>query len=412
MPTTRRDFVIGASAGIATLAAGGITSALAQPLAQEARNNMNKRRVLFLGGTGMLGPHVIEELQNAGHEITLFNRGTRADMFPDLEQITGNRVVDIEPGLEPLQQQVDAGRKWDIVIDTANVHTWVENTAKILKDAAERYAFVSSMSVYADSATRNADESTEVETMPDEVADAITTLPYDMRYFGAVKARCEAAAERHFPGRALVYRPGLLVGPRDFSHRFTYWPYRVRNGGEVLAPGAPDHAVQFIDVRDLAAFMTRLAANDTAGTFNVNGPIEGSRTIGQTLNACKDVTNSDATFTWADSDWLAANGVAMWGHMPVWIPPTDELAGFHTRNIDKAKRAGLTARPLSDTIKDTLDWFDNNYLPGFREAMAERGTPDQEFSFGGGRRPGLDKEREAALLKSWHEHLRAGRDDQ
>ncbi len=400
MPTTRRTFLhVAGAAGL--LGVGGTWTAspalgsLARGLASEPK------RVLFLGGTGMLGPHVVERLRERGHTVTLFNRGNREELFPDLELIRGNRIVSVEPGLDPLRAEIEAGRRWDVVIDTANVHSWVEDSAKLLAEAAEHYVFTSSMSVYADNATVGMDESAPTATMPDDVAAGITTPRYDMRWFGGVKVRCEEAAERWFPARALLLRPGLIVGPRDFSHRFTYWPWRVNRGGEVLAPGAPDHPVQFIDVRDLAAFMVDLIERGTSGPFNVNGPVEGVRTMGETLEACRVATGSDARFTWADTAWLGQQGIGAWVQMPLWIPPVDGMRGFHTRNIDRAIAAGLTVRPIVTTIRDTLSWFEGEFLPRYAETMRERGTPEATFRFGDGR-PGITPAREAELLAAWH----------
>ncbi|MFI4883532.1 MAG: NAD-dependent epimerase/dehydratase family protein [Phycisphaerales bacterium JB064] len=397
MHQTRREFLLTASATSAAALLGlGPWSQHAFAKGRAAKG----LKILFLGGTGMLGPHVVRILVDRGHEVTLFNRGNRDEMFPDLEFIEGNRIPSIEPGLKPLQDQIDTGRTWDAVIDTASVHTWVEDSAKLLKDNAGHYTYISSLSVYADHSRVGLNEDDEVATMPDDVADGITALPYDMQYYGAVKARSEAAARKYFPGKALVHRPGLLVGPRDFTHRFTYWPCRVRDGGEVLAPGAPDHGLQFIDVRDLAAFMVLGIEQGTTGTFNVNGPVGGGMTIGKLLDTCKKVAGSDATFTWADAEWLAEQQVHPWAQMPVWIPPVGESAGFHTRSLDRAAKAGLTTRPLETTIADTLTWFDEEYLPRWKETMAGRGEPDATFSFGGNV-PGLSREREAELLEQW-----------
>jgi 2'-hydroxyisoflavone reductase len=401
MTHTRREFITTTTAALGASPLFGATG-LARTLLQDVGAAPRSLKVLFLGGTGMLGPHTVRRLLDRGHEVTLFNRGNRDEMFPDLELITGNRIITVDPGLEPLRKEVDNGRTWDVVIDTASVHTWVEHSAELLRDAANHDVFTSSMSVYADNSEPGLDEDDEVATMPDDLAATITTPSYNMQYFGAVKARCEAAARKRFADDALVLRPGLIVGPRDFSHRFTYWPWRIRKGGEVLAPGAPDHPVQFIDVRDVANFMVRLIERRTGGIFNVNGPIDGRATMGSMLDACKKATASGARFTWVDGEWLGARNVQMWAHMPVWIPPTEGMRGFHTRDLSKARKAGLTTRPTVETARDTLDWFDNEYLPGFAEAMEERGLPDETFDFGEGQRPGITPQREKRLLEEWH----------
>lgn len=178
------------------------------------------------------------------------------------------------------------------------------------------------------------------------------------------------------PGRVTVVRPGLIVGPRDPSDRFTYWPVRVKRGGEVLAPGTPDDPVQFIDVRDLAAFIITLIENRTMGIFNATGP-DKTLTIGTLLDTCKSTTRSDARFTWCDADFLAEHKVSPWGDMPVWVPPTGESAGFARSNVAKAVKAGLRFTPLSDTVRDTLAWFET--LPADRQATLKAGiAPDRE----------------------------------
>ena len=170
----------------------------------------------------------------------------------------------------------------------------------------------------------------------------------------------------------------------------------------MLAPGAPDHALQFIDVRDLAAFMVHAIEQQHTGIYNVNGPIGSGMTTGKMLDTCKKVTGSDAAFTWVDGEFLGANGVAPWAQMPVWIPPAEGSAGFHTRSLEKATKAGLKTRPLDETVRDTLAWFDDEYLDRWKEAMVERGMEDPEFTFGG-QVPGITREREAELLAAWKE---------
>jgi len=381
--TTRREFLTTAAA----------LTALGPAALARAGQEQKKLKILFLGGTWFIGPHIVKDLRARGHEVTLFNRGNE-DMFPDLELIKGNRIVTEEPGLTPLAAEIEKGRRWDAVIDTANVHPWVEHSASLLADAADQYLFTSSMSVYADNSVIDQDESGEVATMPEEEAAKIVDLSYNMQYFGAVKALCERAAEKHFPGHATVVRPGLIVGPRDFSSRFTYWPWRVRQGGEVLAPGKPEHPVMFVDARDLAAFIVVLLETTTPGIFNVNGPAARDMTIGKLLDACKDATGSDAMFTWVDGDWLAERGVNAWAQMPVWIPPSEGMEGFHRMSIAKALAAGLTTRPVRETIVDTLAWLDDEYIP----KLTEKGKSYEP----GVRAPGISRERETELLAEWH----------
>ncbi|MFW5653772.1 MAG: NAD-dependent epimerase/dehydratase family protein [Planctomycetota bacterium] len=376
-------------------------------------------KVLFLGGTGMLGPHIIEHLlsvigsdaaainsadaigEDPGVQITVFNRSQRPNSpAAQVHTVRGDRS-DLQAGLDPLKQMMDHGHRWDVVIDTASVNTWVEQSTALLESVTERYIYISSLSVYAENATAGQDESAAVATMPDDVAATITDTSYDMQYYGAVKARCEAAVQQHFGYRSLIFRPGLLVGPRDTTHRFTWWPWRIRRGGRVLAPGSPDDPVQFIDVRDFAAFIVNSIIKPRAGILNVNGPVNDNSSVGMTIGSllekCRSVTGSNAKLIWADADWLQQHDVHMWSHMPVWIPPGPETGGFHTRSIDKAVRAGLKTRPVEQTIRDTLDWFDHEFLPKHQATADDDGGTDEWFF--GPPRPGLSREQDDALLR-------------
>ncbi len=388
MMQTRREFMVQTAAAGAAFSAPGL---LQRAFADEAER---KLKILFLGGTGFIGPHFVEQAMERGHEVTLLNRGNRDELFADLELLVANRIPGEGPGLSALEAEIKKGRTWDAVIDTANVHRWVDDSAGMLKDAADRYLFVSSLSAYAD-ASEGRVEGDPVGEMPNEVADGIDRLPYDMTYFGPVKARCEAAAEKHFGERAFVVRPGLIVGPRDFSHRFTYWPMRVRDGGEVLAPGAADHPVMYIDARDVTAFMLRGVERGLGGLFNVNGPVGGETTIGELLATCKKTTGSDAEFTWVEAGFLAERGVNPWQQMPVWIPPVGGYAGFHKTSIAKATAAGLTTRSTAETVRDTLAWFDE-WAPGMKD---ERGWEYQP----GVNAPGVSREKEDEVLETWRE---------
>jgi 2'-hydroxyisoflavone reductase len=322
--------------------------------------------LLILGGTVFLGRHLVEAALRRGHAVTLFNRGRRnPDLFPDVEKLRGDRDGD----LEALR-----GRGWDAVIDPSGyVPRIVRASAELLAAAVGHYTFISSLSVYADPLDPETDEGGRLSVLPAglEGTEEITGESY-----GALKVQCEQAAEAALPGRALVIRPGLIVGPHDPSDRFTYWPARVARGGEVLAPGDPARLVQFIDARDLAEWMLRLVEAETTGTFNATGP--ASRlTMGALLATCRAVAGSDATFTWAPEAVLLEHKVAPYTEMPLWVPESE--AGFDQFSIARALQAGLTFRPLETTIRDTLAWD------------ATR-PPDTE------RRNGLKPEREAVLL--------------
>jgi 2'-hydroxyisoflavone reductase len=326
-------------------------------------------RVLIIGGTIFLGRHLVEAAQARGHEVTLFNRGMHnPDLFPDVEKLRGDR----DRGLAPLD-----GRWWDAVIDTCgNFPRVVRQSAELLADTVDTYCYVSSMSAYADLSLPGIDEDAPLATMADETVEEITG-----ESFGPLKVLCERTVETAIPDRALVIRPGLIVGPHDPSNRFTYWMHRVAAGGDVLAPGTPDQPVQFIvDVRDLADWMVRMCENRSTGTFNAKGPTY-SLTMGGVLEACKAESGSDARFIWADEDFLHTEGVGPWMELPLWLPAS--MTAINSAKGDKAWAAGLTFRPIAETVRDTLAW--DRTLP-----------PDAE------RRAGMKPEREAELLTQWH----------
>lgn len=324
-------------------------------------------RILLIGGTIFLGRHLVEAALARGHDITLFNRGKHGpELFPEVEKIRGDR----DGGLAVLE-----GRRWDAVIDTCGyVPRVVSASARFFADKADHYTFISSCSVY-DLATANPDETTPVLTMPDETVEQITGETY-----GPLKALCEQAAEAAMPGRVLNVRPGLIVGPHDPSDRFTYWPWRLARGGEVLAPGRPERSVQFIDGRDLAQWNIRMVEAGATGIYNATG-MGRPLPMAEVLETCQAAAGTNATFTWIPDEWLLEQKVGPWMEVPLWIPEGGS-EGMYSTNISKAVAAGLTFRPLAETVRDTLEW--------------ERTRPADLQ-----RRAGLKPEREAELLAAW-----------
>ena len=301
-------------------------------------------KILIIGGTRFLGRHLVQSARARGHEVMLFNRGlTNPDLFPDVETILGDREKDFSEFL---------CHEWDAVIDTCGyVPRVVRLSASALEGCVDRYVFISSISVYPGFSKVGIDESDPVAKMEDETVEEITGETY-----GPLKALCEQTVQEVFgDDRSLIIRPGLIVGPYDPTDRFTYWPVRVARGGDVLAPESPEAPVQIIDVRDLSDFIIKLIEENASGTFNVTGP-DYALTIGEMLETSKRVSDSDAKFHWASAEFLSRHEVAPWSDMPVWIPNTEEDAGFSRVDVSKAIRAGLTFRPLEDTVRDTLEW--------------------------------------------------------
>jgi nucleoside-diphosphate-sugar epimerase len=325
-------------------------------------------KLLILGGTVFLGRHLVEAALRRQHQVTLFNRGQHnPDLFPQIEKLTGDR----DGGLEVLRD-----RQWDAVIDTCGyVPRLVNASARRLADAVERYIFISTLSVYADPPFTGMDETAPLGRLEDETVEQITGETY-----GPLKALCEKAVEDVLPGRTLIIRPGLIVGPYDPSDRFTYWPTRLAHGGEVLAPDSPDRLTQFIDVRDLTNWILSMTENRQTGVFNATGP-EYPLTFGKFLATCRETTHSQATFTWVSDQFLLDQHVAPYTELPLWLP--GEYAAADAVSIARALSQGLEFRPLAETVAATWAW-DQTRPPA---------TP---------RRNGLSPEREQALLQAWH----------
>ena len=300
-------------------------------------------KILIIGGTRFLGRHLVESALARGHEVTLFNRGkSNPTLFPQVETILGDREYDLDKL---------SGRAWDAVIDVAGyVPRVVRLSASKLVGSVSRYVFISSISVYASFSKIGIDESDPVGKIEDELFEEITGESY-----GPLKALCEKAVQDIYGERALVIRPGLIVGPNDPTDRFTYWPIRIARGGDVLAPERPDVPVQIIDVRDLADFIIKLIEKEASGIYNATGP-DYELTLGALLEACRQISGSDANFKWAPVEFLNQNTVAPWSDMPVWVPDTEEDAGFSRTDAFKAINAGLTFRPLEETVRDTIEW--------------------------------------------------------
>ena len=330
-------------------------------------------KILVLGGTGFIGPHQVQYAVNRGHTITLLNRGkTNADLFPKLEKIIGDRTT-------PTAYDGLKGRTWDIVIDNgAQIPAWVREASAALKDSTNRYVFVSTLSTYANrKAIGMKEDGPQFAPAAPDATQANAT-------YGPLKVRCEMEVRSAFGDRALIVRPGLIVGPGDLTDRFSYWPVRIERGGEILSPGTPDDPVAFIDVRDLTEFMIRLSEDSAHGDYNCVGP-RATLTIAEMLYGIKGVTTSDATFTWVDADFVASKKLRPYTDLPVWIPPRGDNAGWALMDRSKAVGAGLTFRSLADTARATLDYY--HAQPPERQAALKAGLPP---------------EKEADALASWH----------
>ena len=323
--------------------------------------------LLILGGTRFVGRHVVDAALDRGHQVTLFNRGqTNPELFPDIEKLRGDRGGDLS---------VLDGRHFDAVLDIAGyLPRHVRLSTQKMSGLTGRYVYVSTLAVYSDFGPLGIDENAPLEQLMDENSEDTG------KDYGALKVRCEEIVQEAFPG-SLIVRPGLIVGPYDHTNRFTYWVTRMARGGRVLAPGPPTRPVQYIDARDLATWMLEMAEVGEGGPFNVVCP---PFTFEELLAVCGRVGGSVAEVEWVDEAFLEDNEVSPWEELPLWMPG-DDAAGLLSVDASRAAAAGLSIRPLEETIKDILAWADS--------LEATPGTA------------GLDPTREERLLHAWDERL-------
>jgi 2'-hydroxyisoflavone reductase len=334
---------------------------------------------LILGGTGFIGPHEVRYAVERGHRVTVFNRGRRqADLPSSVEHLQGDRDTGALDAL--------AGKTWDVVIDNpTTLPFWVRDVGRVLQNATPHYIFISTISVYPHYRTPWMDEAYELSTYTG-AEDPMAIKQSSSALYGPLKVLSEKEAEKWFPGKTTIVRPGLIVGPGDTTDRFTYWPVRIDRGGEVMCPGSPDDPTQIIDVRDLTEYTVRLAEQRVIGTFNATGP-RSPLSMAEMLYGCRAATSgsNDIRFTWVDQKFLAENNVRGWSDMPTWVPDRPDNQGWGRVSIAKALGAGLTFRPLAVTVRDTIDWFKT--LPAERQTTM---------------RAGLKAEREKEVLDRWH----------
>ncbi|MEP6570345.1 MAG: NAD-dependent epimerase/dehydratase family protein [Acidobacteriota bacterium] len=379
MSTGRRTFLklsamLGGGAGLGLLA--GVSALKTFGASNQAPKSL---RILILGGTGFTGPFQVRYALSRGHKVSVFNRGrTHPGELPkEAEQLIGDR----NGKLDALK-----GRTWDTVIDNpTSIPVWVRDAAEVLKGNVDRYVFISTISVYADTSKLGMDETAPLAKYKGAGAmkETNATLRANINdLYGPLKVLSEVEAEKWFPGKTLIIRPGYIVGPGDESDRFTYWPVRVERGGEVLAPGTPADPIQIIDARDLAEWTIRMVEQGTVGSFNAVGP-KSKLGMGRMLDEIKKTTKSHTRFTWVDDKFLTEEKII--DDIPIWTSPHGTEIGYSTMNINKAVHQGLTFRPLSETTRATLEWF--------RKQPAERQAK---------LRAGIKPEREAEVLAAWH----------
>jgi 2'-hydroxyisoflavone reductase len=373
MPT-RRDLL---KLGALTAAATALPALAAQSSPTVARA-AKPLSILILGGTGFTGPFQVNYALARGHKVTLFNRGKRpSPEWPgEVEQLHGDRNTG---DLKSLQ-----GRKWDVCIDNpTSLPFWVRDAGKVLKGNVGQYLFISTISTYADGSKPGITEDAALAPYKgkDAMAETQESLRADIEnLYGPLKALSEAEVRKQFGKRSTIVRPGYIVGPRDETDRFTYWPLRVAQGGRMLVPGERDDPVQIIDGRDLGEWMVRLAEAGTVGTFNAVGP-DYALGMDAMLHGCQAVTGGGVEFTRVPLAFLEENKT----ELPIWVPSHDNpYAGYGQVSNARAIQAGLTFRPLATTVTDLLAWFRS--LPAERQATLKAG---------------ITREQESRLLQAW-----------
>ena len=372
MSTTRRGFIQAGAAAMGALGLGAMQHAAASTASKKAAGK--PLSILILGGTGFIGPHMVQTALDRGHQVTIFNRGkSNTHLFPDVEKLKGDRDGD----LESLK-----GRDWDAVIDnTGYVPRHVRDSADLLKGHTGRYLFTSTGSVY-NLNQDSVDEDSKLLEVPDPESEDVS------KYYGELKVLCEQAVQERYGDAATIVRPHIVAGPGDKSDRYTYWPVRIDQGGEMICPGDPDNPIQYIDVRDLSEFCLHLVEQDTPGVFNGAGPSYSELSMQEFIYAVRGVTSSKVNFNWIDEDFLTEHGVELFG-FPLWISLNSEYKGLTRVSIERSVKHGLKLRPLAVTAHDTLEWF--KAQPPERQEKLQ-----------------LHLERDAAILSAWHAKQQAG----
>ncbi|MBK8250153.1 MAG: NAD-dependent epimerase/dehydratase family protein [Gemmatimonadetes bacterium] len=378
--SSRRDFVQRATLASAAMALGprAATAAATSPRPTAAPTRAQK--LLILGGTGFIGPHTVKYALERGHEVTILTRGRSATKVDGVEHLIADREGDLS---------VLSRRKWDAVLDNnARDYRWVQRSTRALKDSTDHYLFISSISAYrtADMSYASAGDVRMTPVMEDyqRFTPPANWKDGDVAPYGLTKALSEDIVNTAFPGRNTIVRPGLIVGPGDPTDRWTYWVMRVDAGGEVMAPGNPNHSSQVIDQRDLMEWSVRLAEGRVTGAFNGTGPAT-RMTFAEMLAGCRASTTSAVSFTWVPESFLAEQKLRIWSDIPAWAPG-DPLMYV---SVARAVAAGLTYRPLATTAMDLIAW--------------DKARPAAEREK---RAAGITRAREAEVLAAWKQRSR------
>lgn len=375
MSNSRRQFIQSSAVAAAMTGLTGVAGA-AHLRSASSTTSSGSKRILILGGTGYLGPAIVAAASARGHTLTLFNRGkTRPGLFPNIEKRQGDRDPNKGEGIKSLENG-----EWDAVIDDSGYYPrMVAASAQLLAPRVKQYIYISSISCYKEPVPMHGDEDTPLAVLANP---AVEEMGKNFENYGGLKAACEKAVEHAMPAKATIVRPGYIVGPDDPSGRFTYWPVRFDQGGEIAVPGASTDPFQIIDVRDLAEWLVLMVENQTTGRFNALGP-EHTMPWGRVIEACKKASKSASSLTWIPSEFMAKQIDI---EFPIWSPYYGDTKGFHTFSNARAVKAGMRFRPVEQTVSDTLAWYKT-------QLAEDKGRTKLAFS----------AEQEAMILKRWRE---------
>jgi len=375
MSNTRRSFVKNSSKIllVAPLLSSGLlsfTSLAAKPL-----------KILILGGTSFLGPHQIAYALARGHKITTFTRGkskptVHLDVYDQVEQLIGDRESDLS--------SLEKG-EWDLVIDNSGSKTeWTIKTANLLKERTTMYMYTSSTGVYYPYLSDSVDEKSPVKLIePEKVEIEEEKLEY---WYGVMKASSEMETIKAFgKERSIIVRPTYMIGPGDKSDRFIYWPVRFKRGGDILIPGKDEDRVQYIDVRDVAEWMIRLAEQKTAGTFNASGPAK-TQTMLQFAKEAKGAFDVESKLIQIDDyEFLKKQNIP---YLVPWILPEGKNYGSARIDNKKAIKSGLKFRDLKTSVREIQEWWVSDTM-----SQSKRDKFEQK--------PGSILLREKDILSAW-----------
>ncbi len=374
MKANRRQFITSTAA-----VSAGIALPTSQLFAQQkATKPLN---VLFLGGTGFIGPHMVRDCLARGHKVTLFNRGNNQDLFPDLETIVGDRDPDKGEGLKGLE-----GREFDCVVDTSGyLPRHVNASAELLKPNSKHYLFISTVAVYDNFSIEGADENHTLGRLENPTVEEITGTTY-----GPLKVYCEERVTKHFPQNYTILRPTYIVGPGDHTDRFIHYIDRPMKGGRMAMPGTPDNYISYVDVRDLAQHVTRCLENEIVDTQNMVSP-PSSHSWGEYLDLSLSLSKADVKVQWLPTEFLVTQEGfdGMWSPFPMWMDKNNPTLGeFASMSQTRAVKSGFSNRPFRETVVDSFNWW--------MSQSEERRTS--------GKRDNFPLAREESLLKAWDEY--------